>query len=455
MRVLADVREALGHEVVGGDLERARAAGPRARRCSRTGTGARAASCSSATASPCPLTTAGWMPRATSRSSSSDVAISGAPDRAARSRRIVGQPLLQQAELERERDEPLLCAVVQVALESLPLLLAGLDDPRARAPELFEAGPQLGVQRAFSSAIPAAAVTARAARARLAAPGRGAAPRRGRRRGRSASSLVRSSCVRQLHWPAVEIGVAPELRQPVRERQRRIAKRPCERVAEIGRCRIGAQLDEESPTAERASRSCRSPTRKASGASPSADEGGPADRARTAGPPNAWRDEEERDHHQPEGERIDEQRERAAQRPARRACGRRGRRRRHRQSALTARAERAAPPGQPWVWRELEQVMRARSRRTSSGRAGARSRSRTRPRRDPLEPRSQPAARVREEDVQEEHRRQQVERLPDRERDVVGRPREVTTKLTKPAAIISGPKRLSGRRHQAISPQKT
>ena len=42
----------------------------------RTGTAACAASCSSATPRPWPLTTAGWRPRATSRSSSSDAAIS-------------------------------------------------------------------------------------------------------------------------------------------------------------------------------------------------------------------------------------------------------------------------------------------------------------------------------------------------------------------------------------------
>ena len=44
-------------------------AGPHLPTVSRTGTGARAASVSSATASPCPVTTAGWMPQASSRSS--------------------------------------------------------------------------------------------------------------------------------------------------------------------------------------------------------------------------------------------------------------------------------------------------------------------------------------------------------------------------------------------------
>ena len=37
-----------------------------------------------------------------------------------------------EAEVERERDEPLLRAVVQVALDAAPRLVAGLDDADAR-----------------------------------------------------------------------------------------------------------------------------------------------------------------------------------------------------------------------------------------------------------------------------------------------------------------------------------
>ena len=53
---------------------------------------------------------------------------------------------LEQAELERKGDESLLSAVVQVALESLPLLLPGLDHPRPRSAQLLEAGAKLGMQ---------------------------------------------------------------------------------------------------------------------------------------------------------------------------------------------------------------------------------------------------------------------------------------------------------------------
>ena len=60
--------------------------------------------------------------------------------------RVAVELLLEQAQLERERDQPLLCAVVQVALQPLALALAGLDDPRARPAQLLEPRPQLGVE---------------------------------------------------------------------------------------------------------------------------------------------------------------------------------------------------------------------------------------------------------------------------------------------------------------------
>ena len=53
-------------------------------------------------------------------------------------RRRVGVELrLREAQRERERDEPLLRAVVEVALELPARVVAGRDDPRARRPELL------------------------------------------------------------------------------------------------------------------------------------------------------------------------------------------------------------------------------------------------------------------------------------------------------------------------------
>ena len=49
-----------------------------------------------------------------------------------RAGRVVGEPRLGQAKPESERDQPLLCAVVQVPLEPSALGVAGLDDARSR-----------------------------------------------------------------------------------------------------------------------------------------------------------------------------------------------------------------------------------------------------------------------------------------------------------------------------------
>ena len=55
-------------------------------------------------------------------------------------------PVLQQPQLERERDEPLLGAVVEVALEPPALGVARRDDPLARGLQLGEPRRRLGVQ---------------------------------------------------------------------------------------------------------------------------------------------------------------------------------------------------------------------------------------------------------------------------------------------------------------------
>src|SRR3954452_17011720 len=53
---------------------------------------------------------------------------------------------LRQAELERERDEPLLGAVEEVALEPPALAHRDLDEPRARGLQLLDPGAQLGLE---------------------------------------------------------------------------------------------------------------------------------------------------------------------------------------------------------------------------------------------------------------------------------------------------------------------
>ena len=57
-------------------------------------------------------------------------------------------PAGEQSEFQGQRDQALLGAVVQVAFEPLPLLLLGIDDPRAGTLQLVQPGPQLRLQPA-------------------------------------------------------------------------------------------------------------------------------------------------------------------------------------------------------------------------------------------------------------------------------------------------------------------
>ena len=129
---------------VGGGLERGRQALRRARAVTVTGTGARAASPASAGSSPRSVSTAGWMPRASSRSSGS--AVLELLDRRATRSRSSGCRPSGHPQRQRERDEVLLRAVVQVALDPPARVVAGRDQPRARRAQLLVAGPQLGVE---------------------------------------------------------------------------------------------------------------------------------------------------------------------------------------------------------------------------------------------------------------------------------------------------------------------
>ena len=93
------------------------------------------------------MSTAGWMPRASSRSSARLVCSSAM--RAVEQRRellVRSTRLRARPQQQGERDEPRLRAVVQVALEPPALGVAGLDEPRARGAQLLEARPQLGVE---------------------------------------------------------------------------------------------------------------------------------------------------------------------------------------------------------------------------------------------------------------------------------------------------------------------
>ena len=87
------------------------------------------------------------MPRASSRSSASDSASCVlALETSSCGRRVVADAALEEAQLEREGDEALLGAVVEVALQAPALGVARRDDALARGLHLGQPRPGLRVQ---------------------------------------------------------------------------------------------------------------------------------------------------------------------------------------------------------------------------------------------------------------------------------------------------------------------
>ena len=111
-----------------------------------TSSGARATSASTAAPTPRSDRNAGWMPRANSRSSASATASFSPISSTVVDEPAVAEPRLEHPQVEREADELLLGAVVQVALDPPAGVVGGLDDPQPRHPQLLDAGAQLGLQ---------------------------------------------------------------------------------------------------------------------------------------------------------------------------------------------------------------------------------------------------------------------------------------------------------------------
>ena len=146
---------------------------------------------------------------------------------------LAAEPLLRSPQLEGERDEPLLGAVVEVALDPPPLVVAGGDD----------SGPRLlHLRRAGRGARPGA-VRSRARAARRHRPSRGAAVLAqarvvDERRERLPVALEHrhrptDPGAGSVDWPSLRIGVRIPLGQPERELEARIVQGAGERVAEL------------------------------------------------------------------------------------------------------------------------------------------------------------------------------------------------------------------------------
>ena len=187
-----------------------------------TGTGARSARARSAARSPRSVRIAGWMPARQLAQLVERGLQLGA--RLVEQRRRLRRPLHlhpRQLELQRQRHQPRLRAVVQVALEPPPLGVAGLDQPRPRGAQLLDPRPQLRLQ-------PLVLERQRRRRAGGAHELRLVVERRvvGDRGDPAALHLDRRPPrPRHRHRMPERVDVALGLRQPVRQRQRRVAER--------------------------------------------------------------------------------------------------------------------------------------------------------------------------------------------------------------------------------------
>ena len=121
------------------------------------------------------------------------------------------------------------------------------------------------------------------------------------------------------HRPAVEVGIAVEVGQPVGEGERRIPESPRERLPEVSRCRVGAEVEDEltdtGPQQARVEQTEEEDERR----EPDREERRSADRLELClafDQTERCRDEEERDHHEHDRKRVDEQRERSTKRSA-------------------------------------------------------------------------------------------------------------------------------------------
>ena len=158
--------------------------------------------------------------------------------------RLRAELISDELQREAEAEQPLLGAVVQIALEPAPLLVAGRDDPRARGTQLHQLRAQLRLQPLVLERQPCR----RARRLEQPRP----LEQRGVVHERRDWSLGRTEHRhrptrpgrRQLERPPLAVDVRRSLGQPERQLERGIAERPRECVPHRARWRP-LQLDHE------------------------------------------------------------------------------------------------------------------------------------------------------------------------------------------------------------------
>ena len=466
--VLADVGQRLGDDEVRGDLDRLGQPAGQLDATAATGTGARAASASQRGAEPVAASTAGCSPRASSRSSSQRRAPARRAPRSSCSAARRGRCGCGAASSRSSSASATSrCCAPSCRLRSSRRrsASAGLDDPRRASPAAPPAARAARPAGARSRARSPAAARDRVEQLGLvvAATGRARAPRRARP-SRSISVVARPSP------RAASVDRAARRRRPsCRTRaastraQRRVAQRARERVAQVGRRRARPQLDEQladrrarqpgvqqpdqegdrrEPDRRRTSRAGSSRTRLRRRRSPKRRRNRNATITRPRANASTSSAEPARAAAAPRPP-AQAQTTIAGERTARSSDDELGpQQRRTRRRALSPTASRLSgpkpPSAMPTSWSPTRDDVGDGRRAAGSTRA------------------LQPAAREGQEHVQEQRGGHEVEGDPDRERDRRRSADErIERKIVKPAATISGPKRLSGRRHHATTPEIT
>jgi hypothetical protein len=158
---------------------------------------------------------------------------------------LVGRQFpLEQPQLQRQGDQPLLRAVVQVPLEPAALGLRRLDHPRPRAVQLLQSGLQLGLQPAVLERDPRRRADAVqqlgfVAQRRVVQQGRHRLPGpldHGRHEGGAGAG--------QLDRRPVAVGPRPPRRQPVGDDERRVAQRTRDQLLQVVRRAVAQPHDE-------------------------------------------------------------------------------------------------------------------------------------------------------------------------------------------------------------------
>ncbi len=333
-------------------------------------------------------------------------------------------------------------------------MLCRLDDPSPGASELLEPGSQLGVKPAVLEGDSGHRLHA--------VEQLGFVHQRGIVNERSDVDAVaidqrRRSPVQvgQLQRPAVAIDVHAEIGQPVRDLQGGVTQRASERVAQIGGRRLGWELQQQVPH-RRAREACvQEAGEEHERCEAERCECGPPDllHGRTI---EGSRHVQQRDHHEPERERVHDENARATHRPASAspACQEDG----HAGKAEAAhRQERNAKPEERCVrvGGDLEEVVRTESAERHPDHLQDHSRDIRARDEGTLRGPGQVSRRERQEHVQEEDRRQKIERLAEGERQVVRRPRQRRDEVREPrrdhqsaeAAVRPPPPRVDAAEH--------